>query len=309
MWIASAASLTERSERHTAELFEKATKALDPDDPTSPLARHRQAAQKEHDQLIKHLSEQHEDLKKTVVELTTTVRVQQEAAAARVKLASVTPLKGGTYEDKIHALVTQIAVGLGDEYRETGRLGGAIHGNNKKGDGVLTVEGGVARVVLEMSDSDRRDWNDYLVEAERNRAAQASIGLVPSKEQNGGQGVRALSPTRLVVAFDADVDDPSLLRTVIQLSRLAALTVAVRDTDGNLVEARGLLSEALGVVGKLDEIVKNAGAIRKQADKIDHTADTVRSLLTRLIGQAQSALTTRPETQMRAATNAQSGVA
>ncbi|MGH3976306.1 MAG: hypothetical protein ACRDS9_23735 [Pseudonocardiaceae bacterium] len=77
----------------------------------------------------------------------------------------------------------QIAAGLGDEYADTGAIPGTI-ARNKKGDGVLTINGGSARIVLEMTNSKRSSWNDYLDEAERNRAAVASLGLVHEPVQN-----------------------------------------------------------------------------------------------------------------------------
>jgi len=73
-----------------------------------------------------------------------------------------------------------------------GGLAGSIQ-RCKKGDGVLTVSGGQARVVVEMHDSnDSRIWNGYLDEAERNREAAASIGIVRNAGQNMGQTIRVL---------------------------------------------------------------------------------------------------------------------
>ena len=69
-------------------------------------------------------------------------------------MAKVTPIKGGSYEDQIHSLMHGVAAGLGDEYAETGTTVGHLP-RCKKGDGVLTLTGGAARVVLEMTDSHR----------------------------------------------------------------------------------------------------------------------------------------------------------
>src|SRR5690606_32437021 len=101
-------------------------------------------------------------------------------------------------------------------------------------DGVLTVNGGQARVVVEMHDStDRRVWHDYLDEAERNREAAASIGIVRDASQNQGQVIRVLGARRLVTAFDPTVDEVDPLRTVVHLMRTAALpATARRDTEG-----------------------------------------------------------------------------
>ena len=49
---------------------------------------------------------------------------------------------------------------------------------NKKGDGLLAVNGGDVRVAVEMSDSHRNGWSDYLRDTERNRDAVALLGIV-----------------------------------------------------------------------------------------------------------------------------------
>src|SRR3954463_15691846 len=108
-----------------------------------------------------------------------------------------------------------IAAGLGDEYTETGATVGQLS-RAKKGDGLLDLSGGSARLVLEMTDSNRTGWTAYLDEAERNRGANASLGLVRHIDQNAGQTFRSLGNRRVVMAFDPGNDDPELLRTVVQ---------------------------------------------------------------------------------------------
>ena len=49
--------------------------------------------------------------------------------------------------------------------------------------------------------SGRREWNGYLDEAERNRDAVASLGIVPDLAANVGQSLRVLGPRRLVLAY------------------------------------------------------------------------------------------------------------
>lgn len=223
------------------------------------------------------------------VGLTTAVKVKQAAADAGVRIAKVTPLKGGVYEDGISDVMGAIAVGLGDEFLDTGHLTGVIS-RCKKGDGVLTIAGGPARLVLEMTDSERKDWGDYLDEAERNRQAVASLGLVPTPEQNAGHSIRVLGPRRIVMAFDHQTDDPALLRTVIQLLRVSALAAVARpDTSGAQV-AGERIAEALEVLPKVEKIRKAAGYIRKNAGDIDVEADRLQTSLNRLLLQAQTAL-------------------
>ena len=93
---------------------------------------------------------------------------------------------------------------------------------------MLAVGGCDVRVVLEMTDSVQRGWTEYFDEAERNRGATASLGLVRTVEQNAQQSIRVLGGRRIAMAFDPEVDDPDLLRTVVMLLRTAATAAASR---------------------------------------------------------------------------------
>lgn len=164
----------------------------------------------QHTALTTTVEKHHETLAAKVQELAIALNVQKATAEASAAVAQVTTLKGRTYEENISALMRAIAAGLGDEYTETGNLGGALAGS-KKGDGLLTVDGGRVRVLVEMHDSrQKRAWNAYLDEAERNRQAAGSLGLVPTTVQNEGQSIRVLSARRVVMAFDPLKDDPAL---------------------------------------------------------------------------------------------------
>jgi hypothetical protein len=127
----------------------------------------------------------------------TALKIQE----AKVTLARVTPIKGESLEGQIHTLMLSIASGLGDEYVDTTGTVGQLPGC-KKGDGVLTVDEGSARVVVEVTDSRRTVWTSYFADAERNRAATASLGLVRTTAQNGDQSVRVIGARRVVMAFD-----------------------------------------------------------------------------------------------------------
>jgi hypothetical protein len=278
----------------TSELLAKAAKQFDPDDPTSPMSKHTRELEKQQQTLSAALERNHRDLATKVDELTTAVKVTASAKEAAASLAKITTLKGESYAAEVHQVMEQIAAGLGDEYADTGAIPGAVP-RSKKGDGVLTISGGSARIVLEMTTSKRPNWTGYLDEAERNRSAAASLGLVRTPAQNNGSTVRGLGPRRIVMAFDPATDDPELLRTVIQLLRLSALTAAdSKDRDGiHTADAR--IAEALGMLGKIDDIKKVAGSLRQNAGKIEQQSDDVRTALTHLLGQAQAALSVAAE--------------
>jgi hypothetical protein len=99
----------------------------------------------------------------------------------------------------VNTVLSAIAVGLGDEYIDTRAIAGAVP-RSKKGDGLLAIGGGAARVVIELTDSDRkRPWTNYFDAAERNRDAVAALALVRVCDQNEGQSIRVLGPRRIVL--------------------------------------------------------------------------------------------------------------
>ncbi|MFC4859455.1 hypothetical protein [Actinophytocola glycyrrhizae] len=81
----------------------------------------------------------------------------------------------------------------GESYADTSTTTGRMP-RCKKGDGVLSLNDGAARVVIEMTDSARTGWTDYFAEVERNRDAVASLGLVRATDQNGGQPSECSAP-------------------------------------------------------------------------------------------------------------------
>lgn len=81
-----------------------------------------------------------------------------------------------------------------------------------------------------------------------------------------------------------------MVRTVVQLLRLAAENAATRLDTGELGTADDRLGEALGVLDKVARIQKAVGQIRSSAVTIDTEADTLRTELTRVISQARAAL-------------------
>jgi hypothetical protein len=281
--------MNERVAKQTGELLEKAARQFDTSDPTSPMAKHAKGLREQQDALSLTLVKSHEALAVKVDQLTTAVKVATAAADATSAIAKVTPIKGDTYAGSIHRVMQQIATGLGDEYTDTGAVTGVIP-RCKKGDGLLTVNGGDAHVVLEMTDSVRPAWNDYLDEAERNREATASLGLVRELSQNAGQSIRVLSSRRIVMVFDPAQDDAGLLRTVVQLLRVGAIAANSRRDSEGLETAEERITEARAMLNKVNVIRTASGSIRKNADKIELECDSVQTGVDRLLSQALNAL-------------------
>jgi hypothetical protein len=281
--------LDARAARQTSELFATAARQFDPSDPTSPMSKHTRELHEQQRALSSALEKNLKDLAAKVDELASAVKTTATAKDITTMTVDATPLKGRSYAAEVHEVMAQVAKGLGDEYVDTGAVPGTMS-RNKKGDAVLAINGGSARIVLEMTTSKRPNWNDYLDEAERNRKAIASLGLVREPVQNNGSTVRCLGSRRLVLAFDPATDDPELLRTVIQLLRISALAASTRQDRGEIHTADEKITEAIEMLAKIDDIKKVAGTMRQNAGKIEQQSEDVRAALTRLLTQAQSAL-------------------
>lgn len=227
------------------------------------------------------------------------VRVAADSAAADATAAArgASTLKGLDYEEQLHPILADIAAGLGDEYEITGDRAGALS-RNKKGDGVFHLFDprsgrAVSRVVIEAHDGTSKQWGSYLAEAERNRAAAASIGLVRHLDDNAGHAVRVIGSKRLVLAFDpetADERDHALLRTAVQLVRTVALTSTGRFGTAAAETANECIHEALEAVKGLDEVKRAASHIRTNADKVDSLTTAAITAIQTQLHQALTAL-------------------
>ncbi|MEU4803059.1 Fis family transcriptional regulator [Actinosynnema sp. NPDC023587] len=269
----------------TAELLTKAAKQFDPSDPTSPMAKHAAGLTAHQEQLTQQLAKQHAELTGKIEEMSTALRVQE----AKTALARVTPIKGESYAGSVNAVLMSIAAGLGDDYTDTSTTTGRLP-RCKKGDGVLSMNDGAARVVIEMTDSARTGWTDYLDEAERNRDAVASLGLVRTIDQNGDQILRVVGAQRLLLAFDPDNDAPDLLRTVVMLLRTTAIATASRKGVHQVATAEEKIAEALNQLVKIDSVKKLSATIQKSATKIDSECTALNSAVRRLLDEALVAL-------------------
>ncbi|MHA7650470.1 Fis family transcriptional regulator [Mycobacterium sp. ML4] len=297
------ADLDAKARTGTSELLAKAAKQFDPSDPTSPIAKHAAELDARQQKLTEQIDKNHVDVVKKVDELMTSLKVQE----ARARLAKVTPIKGDTFENQVNAVLSEVATGLGDDFTDTRAIVGAVP-RSKKGDALLTIDGGAARVVIEMTDSARAGWTAYFDEAERNRLAAAALGLVRTAEQNGGRSIRVIGPRRIVLAFDPGSDDPELVRTVVMLLRTAALAATTRRGAHQIATAEEKITQAIAQLNTLDDVKKAACSIQKSATKIETSCTGITSGIQRVLTDALSALTdAKGDAEADAAEDQQSG--
>lgn len=283
------AALEKQVATSASDLLAKATKQLDPSDPTSPMAKHAATLADQQERFAQQIEKGQNELSTKVEALSTALRIQD----AKTSLAKVTPIKGGSFEGQIHALMSDVAAGLGDEYEDTTTKTGLVP-RSKKGDGLLTTTGQGARVVVEVTDSARTNWGEYFDEAERNRGAAASLGVVRTVDQNSGHSIRVLGQRRVVVAFNPEEDDPEVLRTVALLLRTVAIAASVRTGEAEIDTAEEKISEAVAQLDKIDAIKKAAGSIQKGAVKIESECTSITTSIRRLLDQALISLAGSP---------------
>lgn len=233
------------------------------------------------------------------------------SAAATAAVRGITTLKGLDYESQVNLVCADIATAMGDSYEETGEYAGALF-RNKKGDGVLHVGDGTARVVVEAHDGTAKEWGSYLKEAERNRRASASIGFIRRVADNQGRVIRVVAPKRLVVAFDPDEGnetDVEVVRTVLMLMKAVALSSTSRFGVEEIATASDSIKEALAVIEGLDEAKKAASAIHTNATKIEQVIERSLTGVRRELHAAINALTGAEAAADQAAHQAAAGPA
>lgn len=279
--------LDARARKQTEELIAKVARQFDADDPTSPMSKQTRELEKSQQVLAENLGKSQQAIEAKLAELAKEVAVQSASKTAAA--TGVTTGKGATYEDGINTLMDQIAAGLGDDYSHTGAAIGK-GSTSKKGDGVLKVDGGEVRIVLEMTDSNRKDWNNYLAQAERNRDAIASIGLARTPDQLGGDTFRSFGTRRMVLSFDPETGDRSLLRTIVQVVRTSAIAASRRQDTEDIATAQECVDEAISLLDKFNNIKRTAAVITNNARKIDGETDSLAADLSSVLARAQRAL-------------------
>lgn len=171
---------------------------------------------------------------------------------------------------------------------------------SKKVDGVLSVECGVVNVVVEVTDSKCPARSEYLHEAERNRTALASLGLVRIAEQLGGHtiGCSALggsswpsSPTRTTPPCCG----PSCRCCGWPLWRRIPGRIPLRSRR----RAKSSPRQSICSAGSTRSSGSPVG--QRQRGQIDKEADVLRGGLDRLLGQAVTALAGAAESVAAAA--------
>ncbi len=267
-------------------------KTLDVNNPSSPLGalerRMIDQQQRHHAELTSRLDH--------VQELVGGAAAAATTAAAVAAAQEASPAKGKPFQERVGASLEAIAVGMACSYTDTSDSVGRVKAC-KKGDGVVeaaAVEAGgpAPCVVVELTTQGHpRNWQQYLDVAERNRGAQAALGIVPTRELTpGNELVAIISPTRMVVAFNPDEDDPGLLRATIQLLLVQAQRRLTDDRSGDLRLVDAKLDDARRRLVEMGDIIKAAVAVRNGAGKVVTGLEGLQGSVLLTIDQARAAL-------------------
>jgi hypothetical protein len=202
------------------------------------------------------------------------------------------PMRGARYEWAIHEIIDQAAAKWGDRYTKTGTNPGLLS-RCKKGDGVLEVleqswPGRCPRVVVEMTtdSTSRRDWFDYLDDAQRNRDAQAALGIVRGSEVPGGGLVRSYGADKIVIAHDPERDDSRLLDLALYFLRCHAIHAVSRWQSANAREDWEQVIDLVTLTErKLESIRSRFTEVQRCAARGLADVDALRSGVSRLIAE------------------------
>lgn len=244
--------------------------------------------QRRHAELTRRLDQVHEAVG--------TAASAAATAAAVAAVQATSPAKGRPFQQAAGTVLETIVLGMAGVYSETSDTVGTIRGC-KKGDAVIempSAEAGrpPARVVVEFTTQGQpRNWSEYLDIAERNRGAQASLGVVPTRDVvPGGEIVAIVGPNRMIVAFDPDRDDVGVVRATVQLLVLQAQRRLAEERSSDLGVVDFKLEEARKRLLDLQEIIKTALAVRNGAGKVVTGLEGLHGALMLAIDQARTAL-------------------
>lgn len=195
-------------------------------------------------------------------------------AEERVKSSA----KGADFEELVSELLSGVCERESLVLRDTSDVIGAVP-RSKKGDFVV-FDDTRPLIVVEAKNSltflRTAQIHTYLDEATRNREVSTAIWAVNGVEQNDGQLVRFLSPTRISVAVTGEDSDETVLRAVLR----CALSAARKDTSSSTVSGvRERLTSLTALDTSLRRLVTESDSLVSLSRSVKSTASDVRTAL------------------------------
>lgn len=226
------------------------------------------------------ITAQNAHLGDVVAELRAALAVKAVADAG----AASGPRKGAVYEAQVQDVFHELAASAGDGGADPVGSVTGVDGS-RKGDVVIDLRSlpGTPRLIAECKDRPGAAlrpgaWARELEAALAARNADVAIGVCPVGQLPGSSQVLVIDSRRVVVGWDPDCGT-DLLGAVYLLMKMCA-GYQRRDRVVSRAELEQHIQAVITAITPLEDIQRYATAIRRGADKIDATAQELRTDLT-----------------------------
>jgi hypothetical protein len=214
-------------------------RVVDPDDPESPLGRHRQ-------EIVKAVKEVGDSVSKAVAEVSEKIAVTK----VQIEMAEKAASKGFAFEDVVHEAVSRVAISHGDLAEQVGTVTGAS--GTKAGDEAVTLalddtRGATARYVLELKDRKlgQKATFEELDRAMANRESAVGVAVFSREELAPIAGPFSFWGNYAIVVLDKDTLDDGALRLACLWARwMVRRQLADDGSEVSLDRVAGLIDEA-----------------------------------------------------------------
>jgi hypothetical protein len=237
-------------------------RVVDPDDPESPLGRHRA-------EIVKTVKETEEKLAKAVAEISEKIAVHN----AQAELIEKTASKGFAFEELLHETISRIAAANGDIAERVGGDAGAA--GTKVGDEVVTLgpddtRGIPARYVLELKDR-KLGLNATLKQLDQamvNREASVGIAVFSREENAPVPGPFQFWGKYAIVVLDkSSVEDGALRLACLWARWMVRRDLEDDGTDVDLHHVAALIEDAHRALDHISNVRRCHTVARKHIDQ------------------------------------------
>jgi hypothetical protein len=243
-------------------------RVVDPDNPESPLGRHRH-------EIVRAVKEVGENMSKAVTEVSEKIAV----TTVRAELAERTASKGFAFEDLVHEALSRVAVAHGDLAEQVGTVPGVA--GNKAGDEVVTLclddtRGTTARYVLELKDRKlgQKATFEELDRAMANREASVGIAVFSRAELAPIPGPFAFWGNYAIAVIDKESVDEGALRLACLWARWVVRRQITDDgSDISLDRVAGLIDEARRALDRVSTVRRCHTSATKRINEASHQVD------------------------------------
>lgn len=223
----------------------------------------------------------------------------EAAQAARASERSKSAAKGGDFEDRVEALLGDIARGAGDLVERTSNDAGATL-KSKKGDFVLSLNPGLTRgadvrVVVEAKDRavSVPAMKAELREARENRGAAVGVVVFTPAHAPAGVAPFDLRGDDVWCVLDPEDADQSTFEVAIRLARYLALaSLASRDASVDAVTIGQALASIREQLDQIRNLKSQLTSIGNATKAVWTGLDTLRNGVAEQVARAEASIRT-----------------